>query len=873
MEGAKNNALVSPGPQLSPDAIGGVTANNRSSQSGSHNIVDVGGDKGRLNRRNSISLPNVLEAMEPPEYEPQLTPERVRSDGYDTSDTFSDGGISEDESSRADSESTKVPLRNSRRKSVMPTVHRDRGRDNSVNGSQETIEMPEHSPGNSITSINSISSLLKEKLVMTFPRVLKRRKKPKEYKLQSFVAMLFLTIAFLVGFAHVFYHQQVLQRAYFERIRFNKEERLVRIFNSEGGEIALGYLGTELPETDRVFHCLPQNQKAGSVCMEWMHKSRLYLSYSGQDGLRCYHITWVSLDPDLHPTDCYEDGDNYGHWYGGGRTLGMAWPVELGRVEMSAFITGHVGRHRWGSVLRRYFINSRGVAISVDHETPLYVSINADEKTRLCLQARYDDFAYISSDESPPVLNYSVCTSSNMKQLHSSLSEKSLWDGLKKSDIEVVHTLLTEPVWQIAPLSRSLLSEQAVINYTEDVIALGFLRQGHVLLNEFWQSEVGDFTVDEERFPTMAKTIDVIHRRGFRIALSIQPYICTESSNFASAVKEGLLVTERGRDKGRRIPALTSYKSVASAGMLDVTNNQSAPWIQSQLVELVKKYHFDSFYLDLGTAYDMPFYYQMERNLTNPDHYKRLFTDAILSSVSVIGVSGAIARPPAPVFVSLPSLPSTWESLQVIIPTVLTYGIVGYPFLMPGPVGGDFPPTNSDNLIKGNLSAEFTLPEFEQNIVTGLPNKELYIRWLQLATFLPVIRYSHLPSEYTDETEVLELAKVLTALRQKIINPLLKKYAREALDSGTPLIRPLWMLDPSDSACHLVVDEFSVGEDLIVAPILRPSTHEREVYLPAGVWKDGIDGSLRKGSRWIHNYKVALDKIAYFLKMPNNTRF
>lgn len=875
MEGAKNSIIVSAVQAVAPVATNGGTANNHNNSNGSHSVVGVGGDKGRLNRRNSISLPNVLEAMEPPEYDPQLTPERARSsDGYDTSDTFSDGGISEDESSRADSESTKVPLRNSRRKSVMPMVNRERDRDSSVNGSQETIEMPEHSPGNSITSINSISSLLKEKIVMTFPRVLKRRRKPKEYKLQSFVAMLFITIAFLVGFAHVFYHQQVLQRAYFEKIRFNKEERLVRIFNSEGGEIALGYLGVELPETDRVFHCLPQDQRSdGSVCMEWMHKARLYLSYSGHDSLRCYHITWVSLDPDLHPTDCYEDGDNYGHWYGGGRTLGMAWPVELGRVEMSAFVTGHVGRHRWGSVLRRYFINSRGVAISVDPETPLYVSINADEKTRLCLQARYDDFAYISSSNSPPVLNYSVCTSSNMKQLHSSLSEKSLWDGLKKSDLDVVHSLLSEPVWQIAPLSRSLLSEQAVINYTEDVIALGFLRQGHVLLNEFWQTEVGDFIVDEERFPTMAKTIDIIHRRGFRIALSIQPYISTESSNFAPAVKEGLLVAERGRDKGKKIPALTSYKSVESAGMVDITSNQSAPWIQAQLIDLVKKYHFDSFYLDLGTAYDMPYYYQMERNLTNPDHYKRLFTDAILSSVNVIGVSGAIVRPPTPVFVSLPSLPSTWESLQVIIPTVLTYGIVGYPFLMPGPVGGDFVSSNTDTLIKGNLTAEFALPEFEQNIITGLPNKELYIRWLQLATFLPVIRYSHLPSEYTDDIEVLELAKTLTALRQKTINPLLKKSAREALDFGIPLIRPLWMLDPSDSACHMVVDEFSVGDEIIVAPILRPSTHEREVYLPAGVWKDGIDGSLRKGSRWIHSYKVSLDKIAYFTKLPDNTRF
>lgn len=86
----------------------------------------------------------------------------------------------------------------------------------------------------------------------------------------------------------------------------------------------------------------------------------------------------------------------------------------------------------------------------------------------------------------------------------------------------------------------------------------------------------------------------------------------------------------------------------------------------------------------------MPLHYNLHHNLTNPDEYKALFTTAVLNSVSVIGVTGAITRPPAPVFVSLPSLPSTWESLQVIIPTVLTFGIIGYPFLMPGPVGGDY---------------------------------------------------------------------------------------------------------------------------------------------------------------------------------------
>lgn len=64
----------------------------------------------------------------------------------------------------------------------------------------------------------------------------------------------------------------------------------------------------------------------------------------------------------------------------------MAWPVQLGRVEMSPFITGHMGRHWWGNVLGRYFINSKGVAITVHSNTPLHVSINAGRENRLCLK-------------------------------------------------------------------------------------------------------------------------------------------------------------------------------------------------------------------------------------------------------------------------------------------------------------------------------------------------------------------------------------------------------------------------------------------------------------------------------------------------------
>jgi hypothetical protein len=45
---------------------------------------------------------------------------------------------------------------------------------------------------------------------LSFPAMLKK-KRPQEYKLRAFVGILFLSVVFLVGFAYVFYHQQVLQ--------------------------------------------------------------------------------------------------------------------------------------------------------------------------------------------------------------------------------------------------------------------------------------------------------------------------------------------------------------------------------------------------------------------------------------------------------------------------------------------------------------------------------------------------------------------------------------------------------------------------------------------------------------------------------------
>jgi hypothetical protein len=63
----------------------------------------------------------------------------------------------------------------------------------------------------------------------------------------------------------------------------------------------------------------------------------------------------------------------------------------------------------------------------------------------------------------------------------------------------------------------------------------------------------------------------------------------------------------------------------------------------------------------------------------------------------------------------------------------------------------------------------------------------------------------------------------------------LEVYAYEAHEKGYPIWHPLPWQFPEDPECARHVDEFMLGDELLVAPIVAPGG-SREVYLPQGVW-------------------------------------
>ncbi len=145
---------------------------------------------------------------------------------------------------------------------------------------------------------------------------------------------------------------------------------------------------------------------------------------------------------------------------------------------------------------------------------------------------------------------------------------------------------------------------------------------------------------------------------------------------------------------------------------------------------------------------------------------------------------------------------------------------------------------------------------------------EFFVRWFQFMSFSPLFRshgrtwYTRLPWGWNtgvlgpDEMENRRLdgrtPVRVSQLRNPTVEPILKKYlelryrmmpyiysaAREAKDTGIPLMRPLWLHYPDDPRTLSLDDQYLWGRDILVAPVLEKGVTSRKVYLPEGEWYD-----------------------------------
>jgi alpha-glucosidase (family GH31 glycosyl hydrolase) len=70
----------------------------------------------------------------------------------------------------------------------------------------------------------------------------------------------------------------------------------------------------------------------------------------------------------------------------------------------------------------------------------------------------------------------------------------------------------------------------------------------------------------------------------------------------------------------------------------------------------------------------------------------------------------------------------------------------------------------------------------------------------------------------------------------------------------------LWWLSPLDEESQITDSEFLLGNNTLVAPILEQNARSRNIYLPAGKWKDSKHGRIIQGPKYLREYSVQLDE-------------
>jgi alpha-glucosidase len=181
---------------------------------------------------------------------------------------------------------------------------------------------------------------------------------------------------------------------------------------------------------------------------------------------------------------------------------------------------------------------------------------------------------------------------------------------------------------------------------------------------------------------------------------------------------------------------------------------------------------------------------------------------------------------------------SRWDHLWLSIPMAMGFGISGQAF-----VGADI----------GGFA--------------GHSNAELFLRWMQYGTLTAFCR-NHSEIGNVDQYAwawgdvIQDMVREAIRLRYRLLPYLYATFLR-ASETGAPVQRPLVFDYQYDPTVRDIDDEYLLGPDLLVAPVVEAGATARHVYLPAGSWYDWHTDEPVGGGRFLLTH-TPMDRIPIY---------
>ncbi|GFS16110.1 hypothetical protein ElyMa_001464600 [Elysia marginata] len=694
----------------------------------------------------------------------------------------------------------------------------------------------------------------------------------RKYQLHVFVFLIFLVTVLSVSLSWHYRNLATQMLHASQAIFFDPRSRLLTLTGSSASRSISGHVGLDMPPWQLPLHCpiVMGNNPHAKECV-WKNNSILRIKhFTGGERTRhsqveCYKVSWESLHPQHVPHDCFDISND--QWYGPSNQSDSLYPIK-GKFYFSPsnYTVGNNGI--FSSVVDFYWLSARGVGLRVSADDPVQVFWNQTGDSRLCILSNYTGpFYHQINHESAPHLNYTLCTGPDTLATHTFML--STLESNKEKQTPPPVTNLSGTYWSLkGDLGETVVNQTHVVKMAERLQESGF-ESSTITLDSEWQAAHGDLKFDPERFPNVTQMFEDLSSMNCQLALCVSPYFQYSSKNFEKGVTEGKFV----QDAGGKVTGL-AYSEFGLAAIADVTVPQSREWlterlriihrdvqtgsdiVDAQFGVISKGDKGHSFRLTYGRQEWLPYkpHFRLGSD-ANPNMYRRHMTEtfsAVASPLIVEHTSDSRHIPGLlPVEAKLTSIGDKHCLTTDVIETAFTLGLLGYPYIMVDGVQS----ANGRDLRPEDLS------------------RELYIRWLELATLFPAHQHSVTPWQFKDANFTVAMAANLSRQNEALKMAALKdKDLLKEVSEGLPIVRPVWWNESTNQTAHTmeIKDQFLLGGKLLVAPVLCEDITSRDIHLPRGVWQD-YHAPTRYviGPVTIRDYSTPLGQTAVFKKVAD----
>lgn len=342
-----------------------------------------------------------------------------------------------------------------------------------------------------------------------------------------------------------------------------------------------------------------------------------------------------------------------------------------------------------------------------------------------------------------------------------------------------------------------------------------------------------NWELDGQRYPGWDRLVADLRRDDVRVMTYVNPFLADPSGKadyrrnlFDEARERGYLVEDP--DGGPYMIEAGDF----SAAMVDLTNPGARDWIKGVIEENLLREGASGWMADFGEGlpYDAVLHSGESAAAYHnryPEEWAEVNREAIREAgrgdeIVFFNRSGFTRSPGKSTLFWLGDQLVSWDGydgMESAVTGMLSGGISGFS-LQHSDIGGY---TAIDNpILKYHRSGE------------------LLKRWTELAAFTAVFRTHEgnrpgVNHQFYSDGESLEhfsrFAKVYAAWE-----PYRKELVQEAAETGLPLVRHPLVHYPDDPEVLDLEDQFMVGSEFMVAPVLAPGEEKVEVYLPAGRW-------------------------------------